>query len=158
GRRFAVRPANGDAAPVLQERRKHLAAMENRNATALCGNVLRIAPLDRRTHDDRRRTRYVGCIVPDRHTRAFAAQLFDQRRRVEIGTGDAFAARQQDARDRAHPDSPDADEVVAHVRFILAVSASTRAIIVATGSPALSRAAADWSCARRSGAAASASA
>ena len=51
-------------------------------------------------------------VVTDRDARAFAAQLLDQRRALHVGTGHALAAREQNARDRAHADPADADEMV----------------------------------------------
>ena len=49
--------------------------------------------------------------MADRHANALGAQLLDQRRRFDVGTGNRFAAREQDARDRAHADAADADEM-----------------------------------------------
>ena len=47
---------------------------------------------------------------------ALAAQLFDERRDADVGAANRLAAREQDARDRAHADAADADEVVGRHR------------------------------------------
>ena len=110
-RRLSVRAADRDALPPRDELRQHLAAVEMslpvraRRRTRGCARSIAeltttaCAPRD------------VFAAMADRHRRAFAAQLFDQRRCLHVGSGHRCAARQQKARDRAHADPADADEV-----------------------------------------------
>ena len=57
-------------------------------------------------------SRDVFGAVADRNRRAFAFERFDQFGTVNVGAADARAAREQQARDRTHADSADADKMI----------------------------------------------
>ena len=157
GRRgLSVRAAHRNAPPPVHDAREHLAAMQNRRAGTLRGDVFGIAPIDRRTDDDGVRARDVARIVTDGDARAFGLQLLDERRALHVGTGHGLAASDQNSRDCAHADAADPDEVIRtllHAAYspFRAASAAIRARMVAMGSMVLSRCAAARSASRRCG-------
>src|SRR5215469_13073577 len=147
--RLSVRSAHRDTTAFTNQSSQDLATMKNWNVGALRGDVLGIASIDRGTHNNRLRPIDVRRIVTDAYRHAFVTQASDKRCFFYVGTAYVCAARKQNARDRAHPDAADADEMdVAHYFSLFrAISESTRLRIVAIGLTGRARSAAALSAA-----------
>ncbi len=110
-RRLPVRPGDRDPALRRHQLGEQRPAAQDLQALRARGEHLGILLGDRGADDHARRGAEVRRRVADRDPRAFGPQAIGERRRAVARAADALAALQQDARERAHADSADPDEV-----------------------------------------------